>query len=173
MPITPRSGGIDGKCATPTISARSEFARSTLDWTWGHHVDAYPRCGGFERGRLRQSFNCMLARRVYRSASSASMAVRRGHVDDTAASLGKHQAHLMLHAEQRTQNVCVERRGVGFCSLFRYRARLALSSSAIDGNIQTAKARDGRIHQITHIIFVADVSTDKNGLCSEPLQLGS
>src|SRR5260370_7516582 len=30
MPITPRSGGIDGKCATPTISARSEFARSTI-----------------------------------------------------------------------------------------------------------------------------------------------
>src|SRR5260370_32402979 len=29
MPITPRSGGIDGKCATPTVSARSQFARST------------------------------------------------------------------------------------------------------------------------------------------------
>src|ERR1700736_3153673 len=92
---------------------------------------------------------------------------------DAAASLGKHHAHLMLHAEQRTQNVCVERRGVGFCSLFRHRARLALSSSAIDRNIQTAKARDGPIHQITHIIFVADVTTDKNGLCSERLQLRS
>src|SRR5258708_30745170 len=30
MPITPRSGRIDRKCAIPTISARSEFARSTL-----------------------------------------------------------------------------------------------------------------------------------------------
>ena len=30
MPITPRSGGIDGTCATPTISARSHFARSTI-----------------------------------------------------------------------------------------------------------------------------------------------
>ena len=30
MPITPRSGGIDGTCATPTISARSHFARSTV-----------------------------------------------------------------------------------------------------------------------------------------------
>jgi len=29
MPI-PRSGGIDGKCATPTISVRSQFARSTV-----------------------------------------------------------------------------------------------------------------------------------------------
>src|SRR5260370_31406588 len=113
----------------------------------------------------------MLARRVYGGASSASMAVGRRHVDDVAASLGKHHAHLMLHAEQRTQDICVERRGVGFCSLFRHRARLALSSSAIDSNIQTAKARDGPIHQITHITFVADVATDNTGLCSERLRL--
>jgi len=37
MPITPQSGGIDGKCATPTISVRSQFARSTggqrANWT--------------------------------------------------------------------------------------------------------------------------------------------
>jgi hypothetical protein len=30
MPITPRRRGIDGRCATSTISARSEFARSTI-----------------------------------------------------------------------------------------------------------------------------------------------
>ena len=30
MPITRRSAGIDGRCAIPTISARSEFARSTI-----------------------------------------------------------------------------------------------------------------------------------------------
>src|SRR5260370_18998779 len=30
MPMTPQWGGIDGKCATPTISARSQFARSTI-----------------------------------------------------------------------------------------------------------------------------------------------
>jgi hypothetical protein len=29
MPITRPSTGIDGKCATPTVSARSEFARTT------------------------------------------------------------------------------------------------------------------------------------------------
>jgi hypothetical protein len=57
--------------------------------------------------------------------------------------------------------------------LFRDRARLALRSGEIDRDIQTAKARDGPIHQITHIIFVADVSTDKNGFCSERLQFCS
>ncbi len=75
----------------------------------------------------------------------------------------------MLHAEQRTQDVCVERRGVGFRSLFHHRTRCTLSSSAIDSNVQTTKPRDGLIHQITHFIFVADVTTDKNGLCSERL----
>jgi hypothetical protein len=31
MPITPPSAGIDGECATPTVSARSEFVRATVD----------------------------------------------------------------------------------------------------------------------------------------------
>src|SRR5260370_37638428 len=33
MPITPRSAGIDGGCATSTVSARSEFARTTVPCT--------------------------------------------------------------------------------------------------------------------------------------------
>src|SRR5207245_4123360 len=47
------------------------------------------------------------------------------------------------------------------------------SSCAIDSHIQTANTRDGPIHQITHIVFVADVTTDKTGLCSQRLQLRS
>src|SRR6202040_3233050 len=84
----------------------------SLDWTWGHHVDAYPRKRGFECGRLGQSFDRMLARGVYRRATSANMAVGGRHVHDTAASLGKHHAHFVLHAEERTQDVCVEGRGI-------------------------------------------------------------
>src|SRR5260370_37189557 len=99
----------------------------------------------------------MLARRVYRGASSASMSIGRRHIDNAAASLGKHHAHLVLHAEQRTQNVGVECRGVGFCSLFRHRARFAPSSSAIASTSQTTKARDGPIHQITKIVLVSHV----------------
>ena len=70
------------------------------------------------------------------------MAVGGRHVDDAALSLRKHHAHFVLHAEQRAQDVCVEGRGVGFCSLFRHRAKCALGSSAIDSSIQTTKARD-------------------------------
>ena len=32
MPITPRSERIHRKCATPTVSARSQFARSTVNY---------------------------------------------------------------------------------------------------------------------------------------------
>src|ERR1700736_1025476 len=46
----------------------------------GDHVNAYPRRGGFECGPLGESFDCMLARRVYGGASSANMAVGGRHV---------------------------------------------------------------------------------------------
>src|ERR1700682_2807174 len=39
---------------------------------------------------------CLLA--AYIDAPAAPVAVCRRHVDDAAASLGKHHAHLMLHA---------------------------------------------------------------------------
>src|SRR5258706_6861662 len=111
----------------------------------------------------------MLARRVYGRASSTSMTVGGRHVDDAAASLGKHHAQFMLHAEQRTQDVCVEGRGVGFCSLFRHRAWCAFGSSIVDRNIQTSETLDRLIHKVTHVLILADVSTNKNGLSSEPL----
>src|SRR5580704_6447114 len=48
----------------------------------GVQVNAYPRCRDFERGRLGQAFNCVLARRVYRGAGGAGMAVGRRNIDD-------------------------------------------------------------------------------------------
>jgi hypothetical protein len=42
MPITPRSGRIDGKCATPTVSARFEFARSTIVFIYDMPPNANP-----------------------------------------------------------------------------------------------------------------------------------
>src|SRR5258708_1769927 len=111
----------------------------------------------------------MLARRVYGCASSTRMTVGGRNVDDAAASLGKHHPQFVLHAEQRTQDVCVEGRGVSFCSLFRHRAGSAFGSSAIDSSIQASETLDCLIHKVTHVIFLTDISTNKNGLCSEPL----
>src|SRR6202521_1410125 len=79
-------------------STREAVQHPGLDWTWGHHVDSYPGRGGFECGRLGQSFDRMLAGGVYRRATSTNMAAGGRHVYDAAASLGKHHAHFVLHA---------------------------------------------------------------------------
>jgi hypothetical protein len=71
------------------VSTGEAVQHPSLDWTWGHHVDAYPRRGVFKCGRLGQSFERMLARRVYGRASSTSMAVGRRHVDDAATYPGQ------------------------------------------------------------------------------------
>src|SRR5882724_9190747 len=114
----------------------------------------------------------MLARRVYGRASSTGMAVGGRDVDDTPASLGKHYAHFVLHAEQRTQDVCIERRGIGFCSLFRHRGGCAFGSGAIDGSIQTTKARDSLVDQAAHVVLVAHVGMQEFGLSAEFLEFG-
>src|SRR5437016_5809456 len=84
-----------------------------------------------------------------------------------------HDSQRMLHAAHRTQAVYLERRAVGSRSLLIHRTRCSLSSRANDSNVQTTKPHDGLIHQMTHCIFVADVTTDKNRLSSERLQLRS
>jgi hypothetical protein len=95
-------------------------------------------------------------------------------VDDTLtmlpASLGQHHAQLMLHAEQRTQDIGVEGRGVGFCRLFRHRAGCAFGSNAIDSSIQATKARDGLIDQATHVVLVTHVGAQEFGLSTKLLQ---
>src|ERR1700674_3836990 len=74
---SPYSFEWHGRCDTrlPFGSTGEAVQHPSLDWTWGHHVDAYPGRGGFECGRLGQSFDRMLAGRVYRRANSTNVAV--------------------------------------------------------------------------------------------------
>src|SRR5207244_7702519 len=99
----------------------------------------------------------MLARRIERSASRTSMAVSRRYVDDAAASLGKHHTHFVLHAEQRTKDICVEGRGVSVGTLFRHRSGCTLRSGAVDRNVETAKTRDSLIDQVAHLLLMTHV----------------
>src|SRR5207244_6826710 len=117
--------------------------------------------------RLSQTFDCMLARRVYGRASSTSMTVGGRNVDDAAASLGKHHAHFVLHAEQRTKDVCVEGRGVSLRSLFRHRAGCAFGSSAIDSSIQATKARDSLVDERPDIVVVSNVGFHEFRFCAK------
>jgi hypothetical protein len=42
--------------------------------------------------------------------------------------------------------------------LFGQRARLSFGTSVIHCDIQAAKALDGLVHEIAHVVFVADIS---------------
>src|SRR5271155_4637887 len=48
---------------------------------------------------------------------------------------------------------------VGLCGLLRDRAGLAFGTGVVDGHIEAAKARDGLIDQVAHIVVVAHVGT--------------
>ncbi len=111
----------------------------------------------------------MFAGHINGRSGSPDASVGRRDIDDAPASLGQHHPQFVLHAEQRTQDVCVEARGVGFCSLLRHRAGCAFGSSIIDRNIQASETLDRLVHKVAHILILADISTNKNGLCSQPL----
>jgi hypothetical protein len=64
-------------------------------------------------------------------------------------------------------------RRVALGSLLRHGAGCAFRSSVIDCNIEASETADRLIHELTRVVIVADVSTNKNGFCSECLELGS
>jgi hypothetical protein len=39
----------------------------------------------------------------------------------------------------------------------------------LDCNIQVSETFNGLVHEVAHVLILADISTDKNGLCSEPV----
>ena len=83
-----------------------------------------------------------------------------------------HHAQLVLHAEQRAENVRVEGRGITFCRLLGDRARLALGAGIVDCNIEAAEAGDGPIDEIAYLFLVTDVGGDEFRVRAKRLQLG-
>ncbi len=68
MPITRRSAGIDGKCAIPTISARSEFARNTVQpatMIGFKQIEFFDHTGSTSQGRQAGPFSRSLARLLF------------------------------------------------------------------------------------------------------------
>src|SRR3954447_6279842 len=78
----------------------------------------------------------------------------------------------MLHAEQRAEHVGVEGGRVAFGGLIRDRARLALGACGIDGGVDPAKARNGLVDQIAHVVLVAHVGTDERRFGAEAAECG-
>jgi hypothetical protein len=90
--------------------------------------------------------------------------VSRGDVDDAAAALLPHDAHLVLHAEQDAEDVRVERRGVGVRGLVGDRPDLAFGARVVHRDVETAEPGDGLVHQGADVVLPADIGVDELGL---------
>jgi hypothetical protein len=73
--------------------------------------------------------------------------------------LRQHHAHLVLQTEDGAEHVGVEGRRIGLGRLFGQRSRLPFGTSVVDGDIQAAKALDGLVDEIAHVVLVADIRT--------------
>jgi hypothetical protein len=77
----------------------------------------------------------------------------------------------VLQAEQHAEHIGVERRCIAFGGLLRDRAGLAFGAGVVDGDVETAEARDCLVDEITDIVLVADVGADEFGLRAKRAQL--
>ena len=107
-----------------------------------------------------QPFDRVLAGHVNRGAGCTDLAVGGRHIDDAAATLRKHHAQLMLHAQQRAEHVGVEGGRVALGGLLRQGTGLALGARVVDGHIQPTESRDRLIDQRANFIIMANVGTN-------------
>ena len=73
------------------------------------------------------------------------MAVGRGGVDDAAGTLRLHDTELVLHAEQRADNVGVEGRRVALRILLGHGSWPSLGAGVIDRRVKASEALDDLI----------------------------
>src|SRR6202043_4236763 len=118
------------------------------------------RLGDLERHRLGDAFDGVLAADIDGGPRRTLVPVGRGDVDNAAAALSLHDAHLVLHAQDYAENVRVERRGVAFRGLVRNRANLAFGASIVHCDIETAKPCDGLVDQSAYVILPANRSEE-------------
>src|SRR5216684_2064362 len=134
-----------------------------------HHINAHTGALDFKCSGLCQPLHRMFASYINGCSGSADASIGRRDIDDAPAPLSQHRPQFVLHAEQRTQDVCIESSRVALCGLFCYETPQSFRPSIIDCNIQASETLDGLIHKVPHVLILADIRTNKNGLCSEPL----
>src|SRR6267143_1007696 len=131
----------------------------------------YPNSGpgDFQRGGLRQPLHRMFASYINGCPSSTDASIGRRDIDDAPAPLWQPRPQFVLHAEQHTKYVGIKRICVALCGLFCYETPQSFRPRIIDCYIQASETLDGLVHKVAHVLILTDISTDKNGLCSEPL----
>src|SRR5216684_7965582 len=103
----------------------------------------------------------MLAGGIDRSTRRAGMPKCGGYVHDAAVFLWQHRAKFVLHAQQRTEHVRIERCRVAVRSLLRYGAGHTFRTGSVYSDIQTAKSFHGLVDQVTHVFFAAHIGADE------------
>jgi hypothetical protein len=85
-----------------------------LDRPGRNGIDAHAARSALERRGLGQAFDRVLARGIDRSVWRSDLAQDGGEIDDAAATLLGHHAHLVLQPKQRAEHIGVEHGCVGF-----------------------------------------------------------
>ena len=114
----------------------------------------------------------MFARGVDRRARATFVTERRGDVDDAAAALRLHHAQLVLHAQNRAEDVGVEGRGIALGGLVGGGSGLAFGAGGVDRDVEAAKADDRLVDEVADIVVMTNVGADKLGLRAGCAQLG-
>src|SRR5258707_14031638 len=103
----------------------------------------------------------MFAGAIDRSPSRAGAPICGRYVHDAAVFLWQHHAKFVLHAQQRSEHVGIERCRVAVRSLLRYRAGHAFRAGSVHSDIQTAKSFHGLVDQVTYVFFPAHIGADE------------
>src|SRR5471030_445555 len=154
------------------IAADDAVQHRRVDRTWRSVVDAHAGSCHFQRGRLGQAVDGMLAGYVQRGARQADLAGDRRDVDDAAAALRNHYRQLIFQAEEDAQHVGVEDGVVVLDGLAGDRAADAFVAGVVDGDVEAAVAGHGRFNQFAHVVFLADVGQHEVGFGTELAQFG-
>src|SRR5262249_7983552 len=134
---------------------------------WGHGIHPYPRLGDFERHRLGEAFDGMLAAGIDGSPRRTFVPVGRRDVDDAAAALPLHGAHFVLHAQDHAENIGVERRGIALRGLVGDRAARTFGAGIVHRDIELPEALDCAVDETADIVFAAHIGLDEFGFGTE------
>ncbi|MNC56362.1 hypothetical protein D3C75_1059530 [compost metagenome] len=77
----------------------------------------------------------------------------------------------MLEAQEGSERIGIERGRVRLHCLRHDRTPGALEACAVDGNVQTTKAADAKIHKPGHLLFITHIGLNEFRLCVQRAQL--
>ena len=144
-----------------------------LDGAGGDRVDTDAEAGRFQRGRLGQAFDGVLARDVSPAALQADMAGDRAHVDDGASARATQRGELMLQEPEDPLGVHAQGPAhIGRSLLLEAQGLVSLRAGVVDRDVQTAEGFHRRADREDGAGFFGLVGDDVTGLAARGLDGG-